>query len=42
MFIPQAYPPGGLIFTGIGVLLSIRISIDLLFLGYYCDILLRL
>lgn len=42
MFIMQVYPPGGLIFTGIGVLLSVSIFNALLFLGCYCDIRLRL
>jgi hypothetical protein len=28
IFIHQAYPPGGIIFTGIGVLLSVSLYVD--------------
>jgi hypothetical protein len=34
----QAYPPGGVIFTGIGILLSVSISIDSLCSSYQYDI----
>jgi hypothetical protein len=30
MFILEAYPPAGVIFTGIGVLLSVSMNVDLL------------
>jgi hypothetical protein len=34
----QAYPPGGVIFTGIGILLSVSISIYSFCSGYQYDI----